>query len=172
MCRRHREARPATYGQSSAPGRDRARAERPSRERTRYRSALRPLCSTTRKPRGPRVAVRQAPTRRPMRWRPRGRCGHQAEIHEAWSFLTSTLLGHRFAAMKVETDSLAYVEPIQVARARSSIRHVFHEKPNTGCDRGDVRWWQDRFLPFGQRVCATQRKIVSAEALLAEKCAN
>jgi CDP-diacylglycerol pyrophosphatase len=28
---------------------------------------------------------------------------HQAEIHETWSFLSPALLGHRFAAMKVET---------------------------------------------------------------------
>src|ERR1700730_1990530 len=47
---RHREARPATYGQSSAPGRDRACAEPPSRERTRCWSALRirPPCATAR----------------------------------------------------------------------------------------------------------------------------
>jgi CDP-diacylglycerol pyrophosphatase len=39
---------------------------------------------------------------------------HQAEIHRAWSFLSSPLLGHRFAAMKVETDSLAHVDPFKL----------------------------------------------------------
>src|ERR1700724_2442140 len=39
---------------------------------------------------------------------------HQAEIHEAWSFLSSALLGHRFAAMKVETDSLVHVDPFKL----------------------------------------------------------
>jgi hypothetical protein len=37
---RHREALPPTCGPSSSQGLDRARAERPSREQTRYRSAL------------------------------------------------------------------------------------------------------------------------------------
>jgi CDP-diacylglycerol pyrophosphatase len=36
------------------------------------------------------------------------------KIHEAWSFLSSGLLGHRFAAMKVETDSLAHVDPFKL----------------------------------------------------------
>jgi CDP-diacylglycerol pyrophosphatase len=39
---------------------------------------------------------------------------HQAEIHEAWSFLSAGLLGHRSAAMKVETDSLAHVDPFKL----------------------------------------------------------
>jgi CDP-diacylglycerol pyrophosphatase len=39
---------------------------------------------------------------------------HQAEIHEAWSFLSSALLGHRFAAMKVETDNLVHVDPFKL----------------------------------------------------------
>jgi CDP-diacylglycerol pyrophosphatase len=39
---------------------------------------------------------------------------HQAEIHEAWSFLSAALLGRRFAAMKVETDSLAHVDPFKL----------------------------------------------------------
>ena len=72
---------------------------------------------------------------------------HQAEIHEAWSFLNSALLGHRFAAMKVETDSLAHVDPFKLLD-----RGLPSGKLNTGCDRGDVRWRQDRFLSFGQRV--------------------
>jgi CDP-diacylglycerol pyrophosphatase len=41
------------------------------------------------------------------------RC-HRAEIHEAWSLLSSALLGHRFAAMKVETDNLAHVNPFKL----------------------------------------------------------
>jgi CDP-diacylglycerol pyrophosphatase len=39
---------------------------------------------------------------------------HQAEIHEAWSFLSAPLLGHRFVAMKVETDGLAHVNPFKL----------------------------------------------------------
>jgi CDP-diacylglycerol pyrophosphatase len=34
----------------------------------------------------------------------------QAEIHGAWSSLRSPLIGHRFSAMKVETDDLAHVD--------------------------------------------------------------
>src|SRR6202023_289645 len=32
----------------------------------------------------------------------------------AWSFLSSALLGHRFAAMKVETDRLVHVDPFKL----------------------------------------------------------
>ena len=39
---------------------------------------------------------------------------HQAEIHETWSLLKPALFGHRFAAMKVEADSLAGVNPFKL----------------------------------------------------------
>ena len=39
---------------------------------------------------------------------------HQAEIHGIWSPLSSALFGHRLAAMKVETDSLANVDPFKL----------------------------------------------------------
>jgi CDP-diacylglycerol pyrophosphatase len=41
------------------------------------------------------------------------RC-HQAEIYETWSFFSAALLGHRFAAMKFETDSLAHLNPFNL----------------------------------------------------------
>jgi CDP-diacylglycerol pyrophosphatase len=89
---------------------------------------------------------------------------HQAEIHEAWSFLSAALLGHRIAAMKVETDSLAHVDP--------SVGQVFHGKPNAGCE-SDVRWWQDRSLSFGQRVwCIAEENRKCGSRPLDDKCAN
>jgi hypothetical protein len=105
---------------------------------------------------------------------------HQAEIYEAWSFLSAALLGHRFAAMKVGTDSLAHVDPFKLLNRglpsgkfsvgsqtfrwevgfKDRLQHQHrccHADPvphgrDTGCDRSDVRWRQDRFLSFGQRV--------------------
>jgi CDP-diacylglycerol pyrophosphatase/Uncharacterized alpha/beta hydrolase domain (DUF2235) len=46
---------------------------------------------------------------------------HQAEVRGAWFPLRAKLAGHRFLAMKVETESLAQVEPFKVANARSSL---------------------------------------------------
>jgi CDP-diacylglycerol pyrophosphatase len=39
---------------------------------------------------------------------------HQAEIHGAWSPLRAKLAGHKFTAMKVETESLAPVDPFKL----------------------------------------------------------
>src|ERR1019366_1334922 len=38
---------------------------------------------------------------------------HQAEIHGAWSPLRAKLAGHKFSVMKVETESLAQVDPFK-----------------------------------------------------------
>jgi CDP-diacylglycerol pyrophosphatase len=62
---------------------------------------------------------------------------HQTEIHGAWSPLRAKLAGHRFAAMKVETESLAQVDPFKLL-ARSSVEQAFPGTPNAGGDRSDV----------------------------------
>src|SRR5207302_1863409 len=39
---------------------------------------------------------------------------HQAEIYGAWSPLRARLASHKFTAMKVETESLAQVDPFKL----------------------------------------------------------
>jgi CDP-diacylglycerol pyrophosphatase len=97
---------------------------------------------------------------------------HQAEIHEAWSFLTSGLLGPRFAAMKVETDTLAHVDPFKLL-ARSLPSGKFSMGNQTlaviGATFSDGRIG---FYLLANESGASPRKIVSAEAPLDDKCAN
>ena len=97
---------------------------------------------------------------------------HQAEIHRAWSFLSSPLLGHRFAAMKVETDSLAHVDPFKLL-ARGLPSGKFSMGSQTlaviGATFGDGR---TGFYLLANESGASPKKIVSAEALLDDDCAN
>jgi CDP-diacylglycerol pyrophosphatase len=97
---------------------------------------------------------------------------HRAEIHEAWSFFTSALLGHRFAAMKVETDSLAHVDPFKLLN-RGLPSGKFSVGSQTlaviGATFGAGRIG---FYLLANESGASPRKIVSAEALLDDKCAN
>ena len=97
---------------------------------------------------------------------------HQAEIHEAWSFLTSALLGHRFAAMKVETDSLVHVDPFKLL-ARGLPSGKFSMGTQTlaviGATFADGR---TGFYLLANDSGASPRNIASAEALLDSKCAN
>jgi CDP-diacylglycerol pyrophosphatase len=90
---------------------------------------------------------------------------HQAKIHEAWSFLSSPLLGHRFAAMKVETDSLAHVDPFKL------LAHGLPSGSQTLAVIG-VTFSRLGFYLLANESGASPRKIVSAEALLDDKCAN
>jgi CDP-diacylglycerol pyrophosphatase len=60
----------------------------------------------------------------------------QSEIHGAWSPLRAKLDGHKFLAMKVETESLAQVDPFKLLAARDSVEQAFH--PNPGGDRSHV----------------------------------
>jgi CDP-diacylglycerol pyrophosphatase len=97
---------------------------------------------------------------------------HQAEIHRAWSVLSSPLLGHRFAAMKVETDSLVHVDPFKLL-AHGLPSGKFSMGSQTlaviGATFGDGR---TGFYLLANESGASLRKIVSAEALLDDKCAN
>ena len=97
---------------------------------------------------------------------------HQAEIHEAWSFLNSALLGHRFSAMKVETDSLAHVDPFKLLNrglpsARFSMRSQTLAVIGATFSGGGIG-----FYLLANESGASPRKIVSAEALLDANCAN
>jgi CDP-diacylglycerol pyrophosphatase len=97
---------------------------------------------------------------------------HQAEIHETWSLLRPSLLGHRFAAMKVETNSLAHVDPFKLL-ARGLPSGKFSMGSQTlavvGATFGDGR---TGFYLLANDSGASPRNIVSAEALLDDKCAD
>lgn len=97
---------------------------------------------------------------------------HQAEIHRAWSILSSPLLRHRFAAMKVETDSLAHVDPFKLL-ARGLPSGKFSMGSQTlaviAATFGDAR---TGFYLLANDSGASPRDIVNAEALLDEKCAD
>ena len=97
---------------------------------------------------------------------------HQAKIHEAWSFLSSALLGHRFVAMKIETDSLAHVDPFKLL-ASGLPSGKFSMGTQTlaviGATFADGR---TGFYLLANDSGASPRNIVSAEALLDDKCPN
>jgi CDP-diacylglycerol pyrophosphatase len=94
---------------------------------------------------------------------------HQAEIHEAWSFLSSGLLVHRFAAMKVETDSLAHVDPFNRGLPPAKFSVGNQTLAVIGATFGGGR---TGFYLLANESGESPRKIVSAEALLDDKCAN
>ncbi len=97
---------------------------------------------------------------------------HQREIHKTWSSPSSTLLGHRIAAMKVETDSLADVDPFKLL-ARGLPSGKFSMGSQTlaviGATFGDGK---TGFYLLANDSGASPRDIVSAEALLDDKCTN
>jgi CDP-diacylglycerol pyrophosphatase len=97
---------------------------------------------------------------------------HQAEIHGTWSFLRPELLGHRFAALKIETDSLAQVNPFTLL-ARGLPSGKFSMGTQTlaviGATFADGR---TGFYLLANDSGASPKDIVSAEALLDDKCAD
>ena len=97
---------------------------------------------------------------------------HQSEVRGAWSSLSSSLLGHRFAAMKIETDSLAHVDPFKLL-ARGLPSGKFFMGTQTlaviGATFPDGR---NGFYVLANDSGASPRDIVSAESLLDDKCAE
>jgi len=85
---------------------------------------------------------------------------------------SSGLLGHRFAAMKVETDSLAHVDPFKLL-ARGFPSSKFSMGRQTLAVIG-ATFGGDRigFYLLANESGKSSKKIVGAEALLDDKCAN
>ncbi len=97
---------------------------------------------------------------------------HQAEIHGAWSSLSTPLAGHKFSAMKVEMDSLANVDPFKL---------LAHGLPSGKFSMGSqtlavigatFRDGRTGFYLLANDSGVSPRDIVSAEALLDDKCAK
>jgi CDP-diacylglycerol pyrophosphatase len=97
---------------------------------------------------------------------------HQAEIHEAWSFLSAALLGHRFAAMKVETDSLAHVNPFKLLNRGLPSGKVSMGSQTLAVIGATFSGGRIGFYLLANESGASPKKIVSAEALLDDNCAN
>ena len=97
---------------------------------------------------------------------------HRAEIHEAWSFFTSALLGHRFAAMKVETDSLAHVNPFKLLNRGLPSGKFSMGRQTLAVIGATFGGGRIGFYPLANESGASPKKIVSAEALFDDKCAN
>jgi CDP-diacylglycerol pyrophosphatase len=97
---------------------------------------------------------------------------HQAEIHGDWSSLHAKLAGHRFEAMKVETESLAQADPFKLlARGLpSNKRSVGHQ--TLAVIGATFRDGKSGFYLLANDARASPRDTVGAEALLDDKCAN
>ncbi|MGH6848309.1 MAG: CDP-diacylglycerol diphosphatase [Methylocella sp.] len=96
---------------------------------------------------------------------------HQAEIHGAWSSLSSRLRGHRIAAMKIETNSLAQDPFKLLARGLPSGKFSMGSQTLAviGATFADGR---TGFYLLTNDSRASPRDVVGAEALLDDKCAN
>jgi len=97
---------------------------------------------------------------------------HHAQIYKTWSLLRPSLLGHRFAAMKVESQNLAHVDPFKLL-ARGLPSHKFSMGNQTlaviGATFGGGR---TGFYLLTNDPSALPGNIVGAEALLDDKCTN
>jgi CDP-diacylglycerol pyrophosphatase len=95
---------------------------------------------------------------------------HEGEIHGAWSPLRAKLAGHRFVAMKIETDSLANVDPFKLLASALPSNKRSLGRQTLAVIGATFRNGKSGFylLANDARVSAT----VSAESLLDEKCAD
>lgn len=98
-------------------------------------------------------------------------CRHQAEIHGAWSPLRAQLAGHKFLAMKVETENLAQVDPFKLIRGLPSNK-LSIGRQTLAVIGATFRNGKSGFYLLTNDSGASPKKIVSAEALLDDKCAN
>ncbi len=97
---------------------------------------------------------------------------HQAEIRGNWSSLRAKLAGHRFVAMKVETEGLAQVDPFKLL-ARSlptNKRSLGHQ--TLAAIGATFRDGKSGFYVLTNDTRAAPRDVASAEALLDDTCAN
>jgi CDP-diacylglycerol pyrophosphatase len=97
---------------------------------------------------------------------------HQAEIDGAWSPLRAKLAGHRFVAMKVETDSLGEVDPFRLLARGLPSNKLSLGHQALAVIGATFRDGNSGFYVLANDTRASPRDIVSAEALLDDKCAN
>jgi CDP-diacylglycerol pyrophosphatase len=96
----------------------------------------------------------------------------QSEIHGAWSPLRAKLAGRRFLAMKVETESLAEVDPFKLLRRGNSSNRLSMGRQTLAVVGATFRNGKSGFYVLANDTRASPRDTASAEALLDDKCAN
>jgi CDP-diacylglycerol pyrophosphatase len=97
---------------------------------------------------------------------------HQAEIHGAWSPLRARLAGHKFTAMKVETESLAQVDPFKLLARGLPSGRISMRTQTLAVFGATFRNGKSGFYLLANDPGASPRDTVSAEALLDGKCAS
>lgn len=97
---------------------------------------------------------------------------HQAEIRGAWSPLRTKLAGHKFLAMKVETESLAQVDPFKLLVRGLPSNKLSIARQTLAVIGATFRNGKSGFYLLANNTRASPKDIVSAEALLDDKCAN
>lgn len=97
---------------------------------------------------------------------------HQAEIRESWFPLRLRLAGHRFVAMKIESDSLAQVDPFKLLMRDLPSNTLSIGRQTLAVIGATFRNGKSGFYLLANDARASPRDTVGAEALLDDKCAN
>jgi CDP-diacylglycerol pyrophosphatase len=96
----------------------------------------------------------------------------QSEIYGAWSPLRAKLAGHRFLAMKVETESLAQVDLFKLLTRGFPSNRLSLGRQTLAVVGATFRNGKSGFYVLANDTRASPRDTASAEALLDNKCAN
>ena len=94
----------------------------------------------------------------------------QSEIHDAWSPLRAKLAGHRFLAMKLETESLAQVDPFKLLMGAIPSNRLTMGRQTLAVAGATFRNGNSGFYVLTNDTRASPGETASAEALLDEKC--
>jgi CDP-diacylglycerol pyrophosphatase len=97
---------------------------------------------------------------------------HQTEIHGTWSPISVKVAGHKFSAMKVEADSLAQVDPFKLLARGLPSNKLSVGRQTLAVIGATFRNGKSGFYLLANDSGASPKEIVSAEALLDDKCAN
>lgn len=97
---------------------------------------------------------------------------YQAEIRGAWSPLRAKLAGHKFTAMKIETESLAQLDPFKLLARSHPSNKLSTGRQTLSVIAGTFRNGKSGFYLLANDPGASPGDFVSAESLLDENCAN
>ena len=96
----------------------------------------------------------------------------QSEIHGAWSPLRAKLAGHRFLAMKVETERLAQADPFKLLGRGNPSSTLSMGRQTLAVVGATFPHGKSGFYVLANDTRASPGDTASAEALLDDKCAN
>jgi len=97
---------------------------------------------------------------------------HETEIRGTWLPLSTRLLGHRFAAMKIETDDLANVDPFKLLMRGLPPGQFSVASQMLAVIAATFRNGKAGFYLLTNDLSDLPRSDASAESLLDNKCAN